>query len=201
MGAEVMPVATGLLVIDMQNGFLHPNGSGAKVSSGLVGVAEVIRQSIALIAEARKMGLPIVYTRHQYRRDHIDATRFMCELFASSPDFLIAGSWDAAILDELAPLDDEVVVEKNRYDAFLYTDLEVVLRGLDVRELVIAGVVTNACVEATARSADQRDLVVRIARDCVTSDAEGHELGLKAMERLGLSLAPWREHLRSLVVG
>lgn len=61
-------------------------------------------------------------------------------------------TWDSDVLEFIAPGAEDLVVDKNRYDAFLYTDLELLLRNLGISHLVVTGVVTHVCVETTVRS-------------------------------------------------
>jgi nicotinamidase-related amidase len=68
--------------------------------------------------------------------------------------------------DELGCGPDDLVVDKVRFDAFQWTSLEPLLRGLGVTDLMICGVVTNICVETTARSAFMRDFPVTLLEDC-----------------------------------
>jgi ureidoacrylate peracid hydrolase len=186
-----------LLCIDMQNGFVHPDGSFLRTGRTLFNRESVIEENVALLGEARERGMPVVHTAHVHRRGYVDAPPFVVEMF-EPVDGIVGGTWDGAHLDELAPAEGEPVVYKNRYDAFLYTDLEVVLRSLGVRSLLIAGVVTHGCVESTARAADMRDFDVTVATDAVSSIPEFHEPSLKSMSGVGIRQLPWREALAML---
>ena len=113
---------------------------------------------------------------------------------------LLVGTWDVEIIDDLAPVEGDVIVDKNRYDAFLYTDMEVVLRALGVTSVLVTGCATNVCVESTARAADMRDFTVAVASDCTTTQAEFHTNALLAMAGLGMNVVPWRDALPDLVM-
>jgi ureidoacrylate peracid hydrolase len=77
---------------------------------------------------------------------------------------------------------DDLVVDKVRFDAFQWTSLEPLLRGLGVRELVICGVITNICVESTVRSAFMRDFPVTLLADCCAAATRRlHELSLEVL--------------------
>ena len=144
-----------LLVIDMQNGFLHPDGSIPRNDKPMLEVERVVAETVDLVAAARDAGLPVIYTAHVFRPDYVDVPSRMRvrDMFNQDDETLVKGSWDAAIADELKPLEMDPVVEKNRYDAFLYTELELILRALGVGRLLVCGVATNVCVESTVRSA------------------------------------------------
>lgn len=189
-----------LLVIDMQNGFLHPDGSVTRNDQPMFEVERVVAETVTLVAEARRAGLPVVYTQHVFRPDYFDVPLRLRsrDLFTGGGEALVKGSWDAAVADELKPLDSEAVVEKNRYDAFLYTDLELVLRTLGVGRLLVCGVATNVCVESTVRSAEQRDLEVTVASDCTSGPAEYHHAALASMAYIAAEVVPWRAGLSAL---
>jgi len=158
------PSAVALLVIDMQRFFLEP-GSPSYTCGGPAVLPTVKR----LIEAFRAAGRPVVFTRHVHRADGSDAGilgwwwRGMC----------VEGTPESEVHPEIAPLPGEPVILKRRYSAFANTDLEMVLRGLGVRDLTICGVMTNICCETTARDAYQRDHRVFFPADasgCVTEE-------------------------------
>jgi ureidoacrylate peracid hydrolase len=189
-----------LLVIDMQNGFLHPEGSVTRNDQPMFEVERVVAETVDLVAETRTAGLPVVYTQHVFRPDYFDVPPRLRsrDLFSEGDEALVRGSWDAAVADELKPLETEVVVEKNRYDAFLYTDLELVLRTLGIGRLLVCGVATNVCVESTVRSAEQRDFEVTVASDCTSGPADYHHAALASMAYVAAEVVPWRAGLFAL---
>jgi ureidoacrylate peracid hydrolase len=189
-----------LLVIDMQNGFLHPEGSVTRNDQPMFEVERVVAETVDLVAETRTAGLPVVYTQHVFRPDYFDVPPRLRsrDLFSEGDESLVKGSWDAAVADELKPLETEVVVEKNRYDAFLYTDLELVLRTLGIGRLLVCGVATNVCVESTVRSAEQRDFEVTVASDCTSGPADYHHAALASMAYIAAEVVPWRAGLFAL---
>jgi ureidoacrylate peracid hydrolase len=190
---------TAVLVIDMQNGFCHERGSLPLGGFGLPNMAAVTAANAELLATARSKGLPIVYTRHVFRPDFLDAPARLFDMLPRSPEPLVRGTWDADVIEELAPERDDHIIDKNRYDAFLYTDLEVVLRALGVTRLLVTGVVTSVCVESTVRSAEQRDFEVFVASDCCSAPTEAHGPALAAMAAVFATVGTWRELLPTLV--
>ncbi|MGC5247422.1 cysteine hydrolase family protein [Gordonia sp. DT219] len=174
-------MTTALLVIDMQNGFVHPEGSIPLAGRGLPNMDKVIAANAEAISVARSRGVPVIYTRHCYRSDFLDMPALVSGPLPADPPPLVRGSWDADVVDELAPEPGDVIVDKNRFDAFLYTDLEVVLRAKGIENLVVTGVVTSVCVESTVRSGQQRDFTMFIASDATSAPAEQHQPALDAM--------------------
>jgi len=161
-----------LLVVDMQRTFLETTGVIARLRGSLPGSADLLSRTERLVSQARSRGMPVIYTRHGYRPDYADADLLMRrDERARENGALIAGSPDAAIMPQLNP-DDGVIIDKNRYDAFRDTTLEAELRRQGAVELLIAGVLTNVCVEANVRAAYDRDYDVVVLADCTAARTE-----------------------------
>ncbi len=179
-----------LLVVDMQNGFCHPDGSFARIGMGLEGAGAAVRNAAVAVTEARRAAIPVVFTRHLYRPGRADEGR---SLARNSPalagiDGLAAGTWDAEVVDELGCGPKSLIVDKVRFDAFQWTSLEPLLRGLGVDELVVCGVITNICVETTVRSAFMRDYPVTLLADCCAAATRRlHELSIEVLSSYQLA--------------
>jgi len=160
-----------LLVVDMQNAFLHPKGA-----IYLPAAAPIIPVVKRLAAAFRKANRPVFYTRHAG-----DPTGGNSGMMArwwenASP---LEGTFDAALFEGLAPTPGDVIVPKIRYSAFVATDLEPRLRQAGVVDLVLAGVMTNLCVETTARDAFMRDYRVAVVVDgCAAPTLAMHRAAL-----------------------
>ncbi len=90
------------------------------------------------------------------------------------------GSWDAQVLAALAPLPDELVFPKTSSSVFISTNLDYVLRNLGTRQLIMAGCLTDQCVDSAVRDACDLGYLVTVATDaCVTQSAERHEWALR----------------------
>jgi ureidoacrylate peracid hydrolase len=159
-----------LMVIDMQNGFCHPEGSFATLGFDVSMLSGAIPGCHRLLTAAHACGIPVIYTRYVYQPGYVDGGLLTDELLPAikQSGHLACGSWDAEIVDELTPQDGDVVIDKSRYSAFYGTRLEPTLTARGISSLVVAGVTTNMCVETTVRDASQRDY-----RTFVVSDATG----------------------------
>ncbi len=179
-----------LLVIDMQNGFCHPDGSFPRLGMGLEGADEAVRNAAVAVARAREAEVPVVFTRHLYRPGRADegwALRSTAPRLAGI-DGLAAGSWDAEVVDELKCTGADMVVDKVRFDAFQWTSLEPLLRGLGAEHLVVCGVITNICVETTVRSAFMRDFPVTLLADCCAAATRRlHDISLEVLDHYQLA--------------
>jgi len=172
---------TALLVIDMQNGFLDDKGSMAAVGLPHRELRPAIAGCRTLVDAAHAAGVPVIYTRYVFQPDYADGGVLPNHIVPAMKEVgsLAAGSWDAEIIDELAPAEGEIVIDKSRPSSFYGTRLEPVLTGLGVRSLVLCGVTTNICVETTARDAGQRDYFVHVIGDATAEfDKARHEHAL-----------------------
>ena len=94
--------------------------------------------------------------------------------------FVPRGSWDAKVLDAIAPADDEIVLPKTSSSVFISTNIDYVLRNLGVRSLIIAGVLTDQCIDSAVRDACDLGYLVTVPTDaCATLSAERHEWSLR----------------------
>ncbi len=173
-----------LLVIDMQNGFCKGEGSMAKLGFEWQRLAEPIPSCKRLLDAARKAKVPVIYTQYVYQADFKDGGVVVEEIFPGLKDagLCVEGTWDAEIIEELAPQENEAIVKKNRPSAFYSTALESYLRAMKVKNIVICGVTTNICVETTARDASQRDYRTFVVSDAVGEvEQDRHDVALKSL--------------------
>ncbi|MFB6106321.1 MAG: cysteine hydrolase family protein [Halobacteriaceae archaeon] len=159
---EFDPERTAVVVVDMQNGFCHPDGSlYAPASEAAVDpVAEVV-------ATARDAGASVVFTRDVHPPEQFADAHYYDE-FDRWGEHVVEGSWEAEIHDALDVREDDHVVVKHTYDAFYRTDLEGHLDAHGLDDLLVCGTLANVCVLHTAASAGLRDY-----RPVVVSDALG----------------------------
>ena len=170
---KLNPKKAALLVIDMQNDFIN------KGSMVYTEMAEAIVPNLKrLTSTCRKAKIPIIYTAHVHQDPAVDGgmtAQWWPEL--KDKKVLVAGSKGAEIHPDIAPRPNEKVIYKHRYSAFYNTDLEIVLRGLGITDLIISGVMTNICCESTARDAFFRDFRIFFLADGTGSIADDLHLG------------------------
>lgn len=156
-----------LIVIDMQNAFLKEEYS-LGIAETQEPFAAALPGSVKLVEAARAAGVPVIYTRYAYlpgNEDQLDPVG-RAEGATLSPR-LVEGTVDIEIVDELAPIAGEIVLDKSRPSAFYGTRLEPYLTARGIRSVVICGVTTNICVETTARDASQRGYKTYVIEDAV----------------------------------
>ena len=162
---------TAILVIDMQRDFLD---AGAPVATP--GGLDLIPLINRLAARARGLGMPVIFTQEMHRADKSD---FGIEL-EFEPPHCLEGTPGMDLADGLdVGASDYRILNKRRYDAFLGTDLETLLRSLRIDTLLVAGVCTDICVSSTVQHARNLDFRCYVLRDCVAgTTAERHEAAL-----------------------
>jgi nicotinamidase-related amidase len=165
-----------LLVIDMQNEFLAEDGAV------FFHYAEEIVPNIKrLLGAFRKASLPVIFTGHVHEDPAVDGgmtAQWWPDIKQGKS--LIKGTRGVEIFGALRPHKTERIIWKHRYSAFYNTDLELILRGMEVTDLVIVGVLTNCCCESTARDGFFRDFRVFFLADATAaSEPEFHVASLR----------------------
>ncbi len=93
------------------------------------------------------------------------------------------GSWDGKVIDELAPLDDEIWLPKGSSSVFVSTHIDYILRNLGVRQLLISGLITDQCVESAIRDACDLGYLVTQATDaCLTYSQQRHDNSIETIK-------------------
>ena len=157
------PDDTAVVVVDMQNGFCHPDGSLYAPAS-----EAAIEPVSEAVETAREAGASVVYTRDVHPPGQFDDAHYYDE-FARWGEHVVEGSWEAEIVDGLDVRAADLVVEKHTYDAFYRTQLGGWLDAHGVCDLLICGTLANVCVLHTAGSAGLRDF-----RPVLVTDALGY---------------------------
>lgn len=171
MAFTIDPEDAALLVIDMQNGMVHDQGTLARSGVPMAGLQRVVPNVRELVRLCRSLGIPDLWTMQEhYQRDKSrDAHLIQHHTLRRVNIACLKGSWDAEILDELKAEMTEAsqVIRKQKWSAFYGTNLEILLRILGRRLLLIAGTTSNLCIETTIRDAYMRDYDLVIVEDCV----------------------------------
>ena len=175
------PEHCAVVVIDLQNDFIHSDGLVAKTGADMSTMEPVLASCAAFIEEARRLGVPVVHvqtiTLSDGQSDSPSWLRAKGTIVDS--DFTLVGTWGAAICEEVTPVPGEVVVTKHRSSAFRGTDLDMILHTGGVQTVVVVGVQTPGCVEATYRDAAYHDYYNVLIEDCVAAYDQGqHEASL-----------------------
>jgi ureidoacrylate peracid hydrolase len=130
-----------------------------------------------LQAACRSAGIEVLYTVIEAMTQD---GRDMSLDYKISGLFVPKGSWDAQVLDAIAPAGDEIVVPKTSSSVFISTNIDYILRNLGVKSLIVAGCLTDQCIDSTVRDACDLGYLVTVPTDaCATLTAERHESALR----------------------
>jgi len=164
-----------LMVIDMQHDFLDPTFISESPS--------LIPNTRKLLEAARSAKIPVIHTKECHRQGKVDMG--VHELFPiEHPIHCVEGTRGIEIIDELAPISGEYVVLKRRWNSFLGTELEILLKNLKVETLIISGIVADFCVLFTAGEAHQRDYHVRLVEDCTNSNNKSAKASIELIRMI-----------------
>ena len=172
------PAHTALVVIDMQRDFIERGGFGDSLGNDVARLEAIIPTTSALIALFREQGWLVIHTREAHKPDlsdcppskirrgnptlHIGETGAMGRL-------LVAGEPGNQIVDALAPIDGEIVIDKPGKGMFWATGIHDRLQGLGITHLVFAGVTTEVCVQTSMREANDRGYECLLIEDATES--------------------------------
>lgn len=161
---------TALLIIDMQKDFFKSEKLQS-LQSSLVGNIN------SLEAIARGKNMPVIWIRQEMKADMSNAP--LGDRKEGKP-YVVTGTEGAQLVDGLEKQDGDYEIIKTRYSSFYETELEDLLKKLQIDTLILAGINTHACVRVTAIDAYQRDYSVILASECVNSwDEEHHRVSIK----------------------
>ena len=175
-----MPSDTILLVMDMMNDLVHPEGIGGKSYVPLMQERGVYDATKLAISKARAAGIMVGYVRVGFSPDYAECP-------PGSPVFSKAaengvfklGEWGTEVLEAFAPQPGDPDIIKHRVSPFYATKLEPLLRAQGIKRLVLSGVSTNGVVSAAVREGHDRDYTCVLLEDCcagATSDEHEHAL-------------------------
>lgn len=162
-----------LIVVDMLNDFIDENGA--------LYCGETARAIVPFIREkldrSHRRGDSVIYLQDAHDEHDKEFEKF--------PKHCVAGTWGSAVIEELAPGADDLVLSKKRYSGFYGTDLEAILARRGIAEVEVVGVCTSICVMDTVGDLANRDYAVSVpTRGVADFDQEFHEFALKRMEQV-----------------
>ncbi|MET0742147.1 MAG: isochorismatase family cysteine hydrolase [Microvirga sp.] len=188
------PDRTALIVIDLQHGCAHPDGLMGRLAKEQGKpwllqerwdfVAEILPRVRRLQDACRAASIEVIHVRVKYlTKDHRDGQRSLArEVKAQS-----STPFDLEFIEMVAPRGDEIVVDKTSAGTFNSTALDQMLRNMGRDRLICAGVVTEGCVEMTARTAADRGYYTTLVSDgCASSTHLAHYDALQRMTDGGL---------------
>jgi ureidoacrylate peracid hydrolase len=153
-GRAPLTARTALLLVDVLNEFLEEGGT-FECPSGRAMVPTLA----ALISACQDADLPVIYIVQSHRSGNVDRG-LTAAMLPDGYSIHLTGSRDVEIYAPLAPATGDVIIDERRHSGFFGTELEIVLRQLDVDTVIVAGVTAPVCCESTVRDAAFRDFHV-----------------------------------------
>lgn len=172
------PARTALVIIDMQRDFLEPGGFGAALGNDVTPLQAIVPKVRRLLDVARAQALRVIHTRESHSADLSDCPPAKLEhglpgLRIGDPGpmgrILVRGEPGNQIIEALAPLADEWVIDKPGKGMFFATDLHARLREAGISHLIFAGVTTEVCVQTSMREANDRGYRCLLIEDATQS--------------------------------
>jgi nicotinamidase-related amidase len=176
---QLDPARTAIVLIEFQNDFTSTGGALHSAVAPVMEKTGMLAKTVALVDAARAAGVTIMHAPITFAPGYGELPRHPYGILKGVVDgnAFVKGTWGAAIADDLAPAEGDILVEGKRgLDTFASTNLDFILRGRGIETVILAGFLTNCCVESTMRSAYENGYRVITLTDCTAAtSAEEHD--------------------------
>lgn len=180
---------TALIIIDMQRDFCEQGGYADSIGLDITLLRQPIDNIKKLLIWARDRKVCVIHTREGHRPELLDVFKRKllrtkmanAEIGRQGPlgKLMVRGEYGHDFIDELKPDIGEAIIDKPGYSAFAHTDLELILRNKNIKNIMITGVTTEVCVSSTVRHAtDLGFYCITIADACASANQDLHEAAL-----------------------
>jgi nicotinamidase-related amidase len=180
---SIDPKTTALVLIEYQNDFTSEGGALHGAVSEVMDKTGMMANTLEVVDAARSAGATVMHAPITFAEGYNEISSHPYGILKGVVDgnAFVKGSWGAAIVDELAPAEGDIVIEGKRgLDTFASTNLDFILRSKGITTIVLGGFLTNCCVESTMRSGYENGYKVITLNDCVAgTSTEEHENALK----------------------
>ena len=180
---SIDPATTALVLIEYQNDFTTEGGVLHGAVSEVMDKTGMLANTLEVVDAARAAGATVMHAPISFAEGYNEISSHPYGILKGVVDgkAFIKGSWGAAIVDDLAPADGDIVIEGKRgLDTFASTNLDFILRSKGITTIVLGGFLTNCCVESTMRSGYENGYKVITLNDCLAATSpEEHDNALK----------------------
>ena len=176
---QLDPATTALVLIEYQNEFVSEGGVLHNAVAPVMDKTGMLANTVALVDAARAAGVTIMHAPITFAPGYGELSRHPYGILKGVVDgnAFVKGTWGAAIVEDLTPAEGDILIEGKRgLDTFASTNLDFILRGRGISTVILAGFLTNCCVESTMRSAYENGYRVITLTDCTAAtSAEEHD--------------------------
>lgn len=177
------PARTALVLIEYQNEFTSPGGVLHDAVAPVMDSTGMLDKTAALVEKARAAGVTIMHAPITFAPGYGELSKHPYGILKGVVDgnAFVKGTWGAAIVDDLAPAESDILIEGKRgLDTFASTNLDFILRSKGIDTIILGGFLTNCCVESTMRSGYENGFRVITLTDCTAATSqEEHDNALK----------------------
>jgi ureidoacrylate peracid hydrolase len=166
------PKTSAVVLIEYQNDFTTEGGALHGAVSEVMDKTDMLANTKRVVDAARKAGVPVMHAPITFAKGYGEISSHPYGILKGvvEGECFVKDSWGAAIIDELAPQDGDIVIEGKRgLDTFASTNLDFILRSKGITTLVLGGFLTNCCVESTMRSGYENGYEVMTLTDCMAA--------------------------------
>ncbi|MEV6491337.1 cysteine hydrolase [Actinoplanes sp. NPDC051633] len=176
---QLDPAKTAVVLIEYQNEFTSDGGVLHGAVSAVMDKTQMLPKTVALVEAARAAGVTIMHAPITFAPGYGELSRYPYGILKGVVDgnAFVKGTWGAAIVDDLTPAEGDILIEGKRgLDTFASTNLDFILRSRGIETVILAGFLTNCCVESTMRSAYENGYRVITLTDCTAATSpEEHD--------------------------
>jgi ureidoacrylate peracid hydrolase len=173
------PKTSAVVLIEYQNDFTTEGGVLHGAVADVMDKTDMLANTKRVVDAARKAGVPVMHAPITFAKGYGELSSHPYGILKGVVDgeCFVKDSWGAAIIDELAPQEGDIVIEGKRgLDTFASTNLDFILRSKGITTLVLGGFLTNCCVESTMRSGYENGYEVMTLTDCMAATSpEEHD--------------------------
>jgi nicotinamidase-related amidase len=176
---QLDPATTAIVLIEYQNEFASDGGVLHNAVAPVMEKTGMLANTVALVDAARAAGVTIMHAPITFAPGYGELSRHPYGILKGVVDgnAFVKGTWGAAIVEDLTPAEGDILIEGKRgLDTFASTNLDFILRGRGISTVILAGFLTNCCVESTMRSAYENGYRVITLTDCTAATSpEEHD--------------------------
>ncbi len=166
------PSTTAVVLIEYQNDFTSNGGVLHGAVEEVMGKTDMLNNTKRVVDAARHAGATVMHAPIAFAEGYGELSAHPYGILKGVVDgnAFVKGSWGAAIVDDLAPEEGDIVIEGKRgLDTFASTNLDFILRSKGITTIALGGFLTNCCVESTMRTGYEHGYKVVTLTDCLAA--------------------------------